>query len=198
MQYEHEEKHLARIEELASRTPDQIAQARAQVRDGDLSPVKELLYDSALLLHDAALAAITMAHLRTEFPAKYTDSALKAVEAVRQIFITLAEHDDSNRLSSISASLFQENLEKIMRYIARKGGKVLRHDLLTSRVIQANALDYDKHLAALIDAGYLAANQTGRMKDLAYFLIVPDAPMIEVLDSAKGERFEGATPYKEA
>lgn len=187
MPLDHEEKHLERIEELARRTPDQIALARAQVRDGDLAPIKELLYDSALLLHDAALASITMAHLCTGFPAKNTESALKAVEVIKQIFITLAEHDDTNRLSSISASLFQENLERIMRYIARKGGKVFRHDLLTSRVIQGNALDYDKHLAALIDAGYLAANQPGRLKDLTYILVIHDTPMIEVLDSAKVE-----------
>jgi hypothetical protein len=41
--------------------------------------------------------------------------------------------------------------------------------LLTSRVIQGNAIDHDKHLAALLDAGFLVENITGRRKDTTYF-----------------------------
>lgn len=176
------------ITELTGRTKKQIDEARAQAGAGDLAPLKELLYDSALLLHGAALASVRMAKMCIGFPDKHVQTALNAVEAVQKIFITLAEHSDTNRLSAIAGNLFQDNLERIMAYIARKGGKIYRSDLLTSRVIQGNAIEYQKHLAALVDAGYLTETQTGRKKEIVYFLTVPnDPPLIEVFDSDKVE-----------
>lgn len=175
------------LTELTGRTADQIDSAREQVRAGELAPIKELLYDSALLLHGAALASVQMALMCPGIPPKNVDCALKAVEAVQKIFQTLAEHDDTNRLSTIGASLFQENLEKIMRYILRKGGKVYRAELLTSRVIQGNAVDYQKHIAALVDAGYLSETHTGRRKETAYMIITNEQPLIEVYADAGGE-----------
>lgn len=168
------------LTELTGRTADHIDDARAQVRAGDLAPIKELLYDSALLLHGAALASVQMANMCAGFPDKNVQTALNAVEAVQKIFQTLAEHDDTNRLSTIGASLFQENLERIMRYIARKGGKVYRAELLTSRVIQGNAIDYDRHLAALVNTGYLSETHTGRRKETSYMIISSEQPLIEV------------------
>jgi hypothetical protein len=166
---------------LTGRSADQIESAKEQVRAGDLTPVKELLFDSALLLHGAAFSAVKMAHASIGFPDKNIRTALSAIEAVQKIFETLAKHDDKNRLSTISISLFQENLERITRYIARKGGRVMRHELLTSRVIQGTAIDYDRHLVALIDAGYLLEISTGRRKEIVYSLNLPDGPhLIEV------------------
>lgn len=171
--------------ESTGRTVEQINEARMQVRAGDLTPIKELLYDSALLLHGAAVTSVTMANLCPGFPAKHIDVALKAVDACQKIFFTLAEHSDTNRLSTIAGNLFQENLERIMNYIARKGGKIYRYELLTSRVIGGNAIEYDKHLAALIDAGFLSANQTGRRKEITYFMATPDEqPLIEVINES--------------
>lgn len=175
------------LTELTGRTREQIIEAREQVRAGDLAPIKELLFDSALLLHGAALAAVQMAGMSAGFPAKNVDTALKAVEACKEIFITLSEHSNTNRLSTIASNVFQDNLERIMNYIARKGGKVYRYELLTSRVIQGNAIDYDKHLAALVGAGYISETSTGRRKETTYFLAIPSAPaLIEVLDCDKG------------
>lgn len=175
------------ISELTGRSPEQIEGGRAAARAGDLAPIKELLYDSALLLHGAALASVQMANMCAGFPDKNVQTALKAVEAVQKIFVTLADHDHTNRLSTIGASLFQENLERIMRYIARKGGRVYRAELLTSRVIAGNAIDYDKHLAALVDAGYLSETHTGRRKETAYMIIPSEQPLIEVYDGAEVE-----------
>lgn len=175
------------LTELTGRTADQIDSAREQVRAGELAPIKELLYDSALLLHGAALASVQMALMCPGFPPKNVDCALKAVEAVQKIFQTFAEYDDTNRLSTIGASLFQENLEKITRYIARKNGKVFRAELLTSRVIKGTAIDYDRHIVALIDAGYLSEISTGRRKETVYSLNLPEGPaLIEVQGSACG------------
>ncbi len=168
------------LTELTGRTIDQIEEGRAAAAAGDLTPIKELLYDSALLLHGAALTAVNMANHCVGFPDKNVQTALNAIEAMQKIFGTLAEHDDTNRLSTISGNLFQENLERIMRYIARKGGKVQRHVLLTSRVIRGNAIDYDRHLAALVDAGYLLETHTGRRKETTYMIIPSDQPLIEV------------------
>lgn len=168
------------LSELSNRTTEQIESARDQVRSGDLAPIKELLFDSALLLHGAALASVQMASMCAGFPDKNVQTALKAVEAVQKIFQTLAEHSGTNCLTTISTNLFQENLEKIMRYIARKGGKVYRAELLTSRVISGNAIDYDKHIASLVDAGFIATVTTGRRKETAYFLNLGTAPAIEM------------------
>ncbi|MFA6899685.1 MAG: hypothetical protein WC256_05690, partial [Desulfurivibrionaceae bacterium] len=85
----------------------------------------------------------------------------------------------------ISGNLFTENLERIMKYIARKGGRVVRCDLLTSRVIQGNAIDYDRHLAALVDAGYLSETHTGRRKETSYMIIPSEQPMLEVYAEAE-------------
>ncbi len=116
-------------------------------------PIKELLFDSALLLHGAALAAVQMASMSAGFPAKNVDTALRAVEACREIFMTLAEHSDTNRLSTIASNVFQDNLERIMAYIARKGGKVYRYELLTSRVIQATLSTMTNTLPPLLMRG---------------------------------------------
>jgi len=37
-----------------------------------------------------------------------------------------------------------------MNYIARKGGKIQHHVLLTSRVIPGNAIDYDRITAKAV------------------------------------------------
>lgn len=175
--------------ELSGKTIEEINEARAAARVGDLTPLKELLYDSALLLHGAALASVNMGSHCAGFPDKHVQTALNAIEAVQKIFETLAEHSDTNRLSTIASNLFQENLERIMNYIARKNGKVYRYELLTSRVIQGNAIDYDKHLASLIDAGFLSETHTGRRKETTYYMTTPSAPpLIEITD---GGRVEG-------
>lgn len=66
---------------------------------------------------------------------------------------------------AIAGNIFQENLEKIMNYIARKGGRILRDELMASRVIKGTAIDY----VALIDAGFVSEIQSGRWKDTRYF-----------------------------
>ncbi|MFA6498005.1 MAG: hypothetical protein WCV64_01580 [Desulfurivibrionaceae bacterium] len=173
------------LTELTGRTIEQIEEGRAAAAAGDLMPIKALLYDSALLLHGAALAAVNMARHCVGFPDKNIQTALNSIEAMQKIFVTLAEHDDTNRLSTISGNLFTENLERIMKYIARKGGRVVRCDLLTSRVIQGNAIDYDRHLAALVDAGYLSETHTGRRKETSYMIIPSEQPMLEVYAEAE-------------
>lgn len=173
------------ISELTGKSPEQIEEGRAAARAGDLTPIKELLYESALLLHGAALAAVNMARHCVGFPDKNIQTALNSIEAIQKIFVTLAEHDDTNKISAIGANLFQKNLERIMRYIARKGGKIYRYELLTSRVISGNSIDYDRHLAALVDAGYLSETHTGRRKETTYLIIPSDQALLEVYGGAK-------------
>lgn len=169
---------IDRFFKIMARSADQVQEARALVRSGDIGPVRELLYDSALMLFERARKIVMM-------PVSF--GIIDEVAAIKEIFVTLDEHSDTNRLSGIASSLFQSNLEKIMQYISRKGGKVYRYELLTSRVIQGAALDYDKHIAALIDSGYISATQPGHKKEITYSIIPAESPLIEVFASDKAD-----------
>jgi len=94
--------------------------------------------------------------------------AKEAIELCRQLYVTLAEYSDTARFSRITATLLRNNQERILNYIARKGGSVTRHELLASRVIQGGAKDYEKCLNGLIEEGILIEIENSRKSEFVY------------------------------
>ena len=93
---------------------------------------------------------------------------LEALELVRQLYITLAEYSDTARFSRITATFLRLNQERILTYIAKKGGSITRHELLASHVIQGGAKDYENCLNGLVEEGLLIEIEHARKSEFIY------------------------------
>ena len=129
-------KPVVSFPEFVELPEEKVEADRAKVVAGELAPIREMLYDSAILLRTTVLAVMRTATIGDRDLAKKVAAAVMAAKGVKEIFITLAEHSSTDTLGGIASTVFQDNLQRIMKYICRKGGVVKRYELLSSRVIQ--------------------------------------------------------------
>lgn len=76
--------------------------------------------------------------------------------------------------TELGESEMQRNCRKVLHYIAKCGGTVLRHKLLASKVLSGGKLSYDSVLEMLEESGRIGRSSNPVKKDEGYFLIKSD------------------------
>ena len=70
------------------------------------------------------------------------------------------------------ASDQQRKQEAVLKFIAARGGRVIRKKLLTSRVLDGGAKEYDNVIETLLEQDRIFFNQNGNKKNSEYILSV--------------------------
>jgi hypothetical protein len=65
----------------------------------------------------------------------------------------------------------QRKCRVVLEFIAKRGGRAKRHDILSSRVLSGGAKDYDYVLETLEESGRVALEKAGLKKDWIYTII---------------------------
>lgn len=76
--------------------------------------------------------------------------------------------------TELGESEMQRNCRKVLQYIAKCGGTVLRHKLLSSKILSGGKPSYDFVLEMLEESGLIGRSSNPVKKDEGYFLIKPD------------------------
>ena len=70
----------------------------------------------------------------------------------------------------LSKTPMQIKMDNVLSYIARKGGRVVRHNLLVSKVLGGGVKDYEYVIDSLIERGQIAVDRTEKKNNWTYYL----------------------------